>query len=92
MIRAIVLEPPEVIDEGETVTCTEASRWVRLTVKLVKGNTVLKTFLRNLILPIYYRRMSRWIETHGQEAIRYVRANRHLLDYLPGLDLEQLPD
>ncbi len=92
MIRAILLEPPEVVDEGEAVTCAEASRWVRLTARLVKGNTVLKTLLRSLILPIYYRRMSRWIETHRQEAITYVRANRYLLDYLPGLDLEQLQD
>jgi len=82
MIRAILLESPNVIDEGEDIIRSEASAWVQLVSRIVRESVILQGLLRDLILPLHYRRISRQIEARRREVNDYVKSNTCLCSFL----------
>jgi glycosyltransferase involved in cell wall biosynthesis len=82
VVRAALLESPAVINEGAEIVQAEASLWVRLVSRIVWKSTLSQDLLRHLILPLHYRKISRWLKNREQEAADYVRANPYLREYL----------
>ncbi len=81
-IRAVLLESPEVNDEGYAVIQSEASLCVRLLLKMTRGNNLSKSLLRYLALPLHRHKVSRLLDKHSQEARDYLESNGYLSNFL----------
>lgn len=76
MVRAILLESPEVIEEGEAVIRTSGSLWVELLMRIIRRSGGLQSVLRRFALPVHYKRISRRSETMKAEVTKHLAGNR----------------
>lgn len=76
MVRAILLESPEVIEEGEEVIRTSGSLWVDLLMRIIRNSDGLQNVLKRFALPIHYRRISHRSETMKAEVTKHMTGNR----------------
>jgi glycosyltransferase involved in cell wall biosynthesis len=74
VLRAILLEPPEVAGEGRIIASQEGALWVRAIVGVVGRSSALQAALRRSVLPIHYRSVRRLQERQRLAAIAFVRA------------------
>ncbi len=75
MIRAILLEPQAMIEEGKQVVRQETGFWVTLMTRFVAYSPGFQAFLREFVLPIHYRRVSRWLDAQKAQADAYLETN-----------------
>jgi glycosyltransferase involved in cell wall biosynthesis len=75
MVRAILLESPEVVSEGEMVIRTQGSLWVNLLTQMVKRSGSLQSILREFALPIHYKKTQRQLEMMQEQANKYLADN-----------------
>lgn len=83
IIRAILLEPQELVAEGEAAIRREGSAWIALLAEIIKRSPALQTYLRRFIMPIHYRKVNKSLEFQRIEAAEYVKKNEHLLRATP---------
>lgn len=82
MIRATLMEPLPVINEGETLMRQEAipgSLWLT---RLIRENPILQQLLRRIILPIHYKRISQHLKMRSLRAKNYLETHQSLQKFL----------
>jgi len=75
MVRALLVESPEVIEEGECVVKSEGSLLAYWGTRLIKRSAILHKILYHVFLPMHYRRVARWSESQNEVTAHYLQTH-----------------
>lgn len=82
-IRAILLESPDVVDEGKAILAREASRLTYLLYLFMHKSTFLQRFSKKVLLPFHYSRVRKYEFSRRYVAMKYLERHPELLEFLP---------